>query len=105
MVEHVFGGDWTEDKLRRLGEYLTAYRNIFSSNARASFLKTWYVDAFAGTGSRSKPKSPSRTLDYGDGYLVDDDATKFVDGSAKIPLALKSPFDHYLFIEAAKKRV
>jgi three-Cys-motif partner protein len=104
MVEHVFGGDWTEDKLRRLREYLTAYRNIFASNQRASFFKTWYVDAFAGTGSRSKPKSASWQLDYGDGYLVDDDTSKFLDGSAKIALGLQSPFDHYFFIEESRKR-
>jgi three-Cys-motif partner protein len=104
MVEHVFGGDWTEDKLRRLREYLIAYRNIFASNQRASFLKTWYVDAFAGTGSRSTSRPASQTLDYGDEYLVDDDTSKFLDGSAKIALGLPSPFDHYLFIEESKKR-
>ena len=104
MVEHVFGGDWTEDKLRRLREYLIAYRNIFANNQRASFLKTWYVDAFAGTGSRSTSKPASQTLDYGDEYLVDDDTSKLLDGSAKIALGLPSPFDHYLFIEESKKR-
>ena len=49
MIEHVFGGDWTEDKLRRLREYLIAYRHIFTGNPRAAYFKTWYVDAFAGT--------------------------------------------------------
>jgi three-Cys-motif partner protein len=104
MIEHVFGGDWTEDKLRRLREYLTAYRSIFASNERASFFKTWYVDAFAGTGSRSKPQSASWPLDYGDGYLVDDNTARFLDGSAKIALGLQSPFDHYFFIEESRKR-
>jgi three-Cys-motif partner protein len=104
MVEHVFGGDWTEDKLSRLREYLTAYRNIFASNERASFLKTWYVDAFAGTGSRSKPQSDSLPLDYGDGHADADDTGRFLDGSAKIALGLQSPFDHYFFIEESRKR-
>ena len=53
MIEHVFGGDWTEDKLTRLSKYLNAYRRIFTTNPNASFLKTRYVDAFAGTGSRT----------------------------------------------------
>jgi three-Cys-motif partner protein len=104
MIEHVFGGDWTEDKLRRLLEYLIAYRNIFTSNPKASYFKTWYVDAFAGTGSRSMPKSVSLQLDYGDGYLVDDETSSFLDGSAKIALGLSSPFNQYLFIEESKKR-
>jgi len=104
MIEHVFGGDWTEDKLRRLREYLIAYRNIFTSNPRASYFRTWYVDAFAGTGSRSAPRSPSLQLDYGDGYLVEDDTSRYLDGSAKIALGLPSPFNHYLFIEESRKR-
>jgi three-Cys-motif partner protein len=104
MIEHVFGGDWTEDKLRRLREYLIAYRNIFASNPRASYFKTWYVDAFAGTGSRSMPKSASLQLDYGDGYLVEDDTSRYLDGSAKIALGLPSPFNQYLFIEESRKR-
>lgn len=45
------------------------------------------------------PKSASMQLDYGDGYLVDDDTSNFLDGSAKIALGLTSRFDHYLFIE------
>jgi len=104
MLEHVFGGDWTEDKLRRLRQYLVAYRKIFATNQQASFYKTWYVDAFAGTGSRSTQTSPSPLLDYGDGYFVDDETPKFLDGSARIALSLQSPFDHYLFIEQSRKR-
>jgi three-Cys-motif partner protein len=104
MIEHVFGGSWTEDKLRRLHEYLIAYRNIFASNPKARYFKTWYVDAFAGTGSRSSPKSASLQFDYGDGYLVDGDTSNYLDGSAKIALGLPSPFDHYLFIEESRKR-
>ena len=55
MSEHKFGGDWTEIKLGRLQQYLNAYRTIFSANPRAQHFTTWYVDAFAGTGSRSEP--------------------------------------------------
>src|ERR1017187_9858580 len=104
MPEHKFGGDWTEIKLSRLREYLIQYRRIFTSNPRARYFKTWYVDAFAGTGSRSAPKSATLQLDYGDGYLVDDDTSNYLDGSAKIALGLPSPFDQYLFIEESRKR-
>lgn len=104
MLEHEFGGDWTEDKLRRLREYLVAYRRIFAVNQKASFYRTWYVDTFAGTGSRSVQTRSTPLLDYGDGYLVEDETPKFLDGSAKIALSLDSPFDRYLFIEQRKKR-
>lgn len=103
MLEHEFGGDWTEDKLRRLREYLVKYRKIFAVNQKARFYRTWYVDAFAGTGSRSAQTPAAPLFDYGDGYL-EDDAQKFLDGSAKIALSLHSPFDRYLFIEQQKKR-
>jgi len=53
MAEHKFGGDWTEVKLGKLEKYLKAYRTLFSGNEKARYFKTWYVDAFAGTGSRT----------------------------------------------------
>jgi len=59
MTDHSFGGDWTEDKLARLRKYLTAHRTIFTRNERARYFTTWYVDAFAGTGSRSSGITPS----------------------------------------------
>ena len=51
-ADHVFGGDWTEKKLDCLRKYFTAYRQIFTTNPKAQYFKTWYVDAFAGTGAR-----------------------------------------------------
>ena len=50
------------------------------------------------------PKSASMQLDYGDGYLVDDDTSLYLDGSGRMALGLQSPFDHYLFIEESRKR-
>lgn len=86
-----FGGDWTEQKLDRLGKYLLAYRKIFSANRRARFFETWYVDAFAGTGERSEGDDPEE-LEYRQ-------------GSALRALALADPFDHYLFIEKSADRL
>ena len=63
MAEHKFGGNWTEIKLARLHKYLKAYRQIFTQNPKARYLKTWYVDAFAGTGSRATGDEPE-SLDY-----------------------------------------
>jgi len=50
VIDQRFGGNWTEVKLARLHKYLRAYRQIFVHNEQARFFKTWFVDAFAGTG-------------------------------------------------------
>lgn len=105
MTELTFGGNWTEVKLARLAKYLIAYCTIFSKNVRAQFFNTWYVDAFAGTGSRSAPDVPSKSADLFQDVYEDADTKEYRDGSAQIALGLSSPFDHYLFIEKSKSRV
>jgi len=106
MTEHAFGGDWTEDKLARLAKYLTAYRTIFTGNERARHFTTWYVDAFAGTGSRSSgAASSSEQAGLMDEVYRDAETSGYRDGSAKIALGLDNPFDKYLFIEKSKSRV
>jgi three-Cys-motif partner protein len=107
MAVHKFGGDWTDLKLGKLEKYLRAYRTIFSANPRARHFTTWYVDAFAGTGSRAigdGPHGSTERLFAADVY--EDAETKgYRDGSAKIALALPDPFDKYLFIEKSRGRV
>jgi len=105
MGGHTFGGDWTDDKLDCLGKYLAEYRRIFVKNERARYFKTWYVDAFAGTGSRSvhDPTAPTEPLFEGD--YGDPESQRYRDGSAIIALGLESPFDEYLFIEKSKMRL
>src|SRR5262245_38846290 len=105
MTEHVFGGDWTEVKLGRLAKYLMAYRAIFDKNVRARFFKTWYVDAFAGTGFRSEPDVPSESAGLFRDVYEDDDTKRYRDGSAQIALGLSTPFDNYLFIDKSKGRL
>jgi three-Cys-motif partner protein len=105
MAEHKFGGDWTEKKLSCLKGYLNAYRKIFTANERARYFRTWYVDAFAGTGTRStSTAAPSEQAFFEDVY-EDRETSEYRDGSAKIALALPEPFDGYLFIEKSKSRV
>lgn len=99
MVEHSFGGPWTERKLKCLRDYLSAYRTIFTGNPKARHFRTWYVDAFAGTGSRTTA-AELPLLDVDD----DADAKEYQDGSARIALGLPSPFDRYLFVEKSRKR-
>ena len=43
MPRHVFGGDWTSDKLERVRKYLGAYTTIFKKNVRARCFTTIYL--------------------------------------------------------------
>lgn len=103
MVKHSFGGEWTERKLTCLGKYLAAYRTIFSGNPKARYFRTWYVDAFAGTGKQER-KAQAATPLFAEMYS-DKDGQSYRDGSPTIALGLASPFHHYLFIENSKKRI
>lgn len=99
MPKHVFGGNWTTEKLDRVQKYLCAYTRIFKSNFRASFFNTVYVDAFAGTGQRV-----SSGADGAVSGLQDDDADSLKKGSARIALEVEPPFDKYIFIEKRSSR-
>ena len=105
MADHKFGGDWTEIKLSCLQKYLKAYRHIFTQNEKARYFKTWYVDAFAGTGSRAQASTPTEHSALFQDVYEDAETTEYRDGSAKIALGLPEPFDHYFFIEKSKARV
>jgi len=93
-----FGGDWTEDKLKRLGKYLQAYTKIFAANQNAQFLTTVYVDAFASTGERTTDNKSNKGAET-DADISDAEVRKFLDGSVRIALEVKPEFDQYLFIE------
>lgn len=98
MVDHEFGGDWTEQKLKALKSYLEEYRVIFTQNEKARFFNTIYIDAFAGTGERkNKTKSLEMPLLFSNEELLDVDV--YQKGSAKIALELASPFNQYVFID------
>lgn len=97
MKKQDFGGGWTEEKLKRIAKYLPAYTKIFKSNPKASFLTTYYVDAFAGTGYRNiSEKSPEHEL-FAD--LAQNDTSMFLKGSARIALEVQPEFDKYLLID------
>lgn len=101
MVDHQFGGDWTESKLAALGSYLEAYRRIFSENQKAKYFKTIYIDAFAGTGERKQQSIADLEPQlFSLEELPEIDAYR--KGSARIALELKSPFDEYIFVDKNK---
>src|SRR5438093_1235681 len=97
MAKHIFGGDWTINKLERVRKYLAAYTKIFKKNPRASFFRTIYVDAFAGTGQRVSSGAEEMSSQ-------DTDAQSLRKGSVRIALEVEPPFDQYVFIEKSAKR-
>lgn len=94
--QEMFGGPWTEKKLEALSKYLAAYRKIFSTNPRAQFFTTTYVDAFAGTGEIPMPETQMLSLIVPDEAEGEEDFRK---GSARLALEVNPPFHRYLFIE------
>jgi three-Cys-motif partner protein len=96
---HLFGGDWTDDKLERVRKYLVAYATIMNKQ-RFRFA---YIDAFAGTGYRTPEKekeSPQRPILE----VFDTESQEFLDGSARIALQVKPRFNKYIFIERNRVR-
>lgn len=101
MTQHAFGGDWTEEKLERVRKYLAAYTRLLKGNqgARKKF-KIIYVDAFAGTGYRSKKKRKAYPiLSLFEELKEEHEHEAFTKGSARVALEINPPFDFYLFIE------
>ena len=101
MSPQQFGGSWTEEKLGRLRKYLNAYMMIFTKNVQASWYKTIYLDAFAGSGYRS---SVTSRLDQSERDLfaalaADPDASGLYEGSPRIAMGIDNPFSKYIFIE------
>lgn len=102
-AEHRFGGAWTEQKLGALAEYLRAYTTALKNT---TFHKA-YIDAFAGSGSRSAARDrsggePSGGLLFPD--LAEAEPVALLDGSARLALRTEPPFDQYVFIDIDPSR-
>lgn len=97
--KQIFGGDWTEQKLGMLREYLQAYRTALK---RQPF-ELLYIDAFAGTGYREvRAAESAENLLFPE--LREEEAEGFLNGSARIALQVTPPFDEYVFIEKTASR-
>lgn len=99
-----FGGSWTDDKLERLRKYLVEYTKIFHKGTYARRFRTVYVDAFAGTGYRTRRQKSSAGLELFPAH-ADQDAASFLEGSATLALKLPRGFDRYIFIELDPSKV
>lgn len=98
-----FGGDWTEQKLQVLDNYLTAYCRIFEVNSAAKYFDTIYVDAFAGSGLIEKRRAPAADSVPLFSEFTEPETVGFLRGSAL--RALEHPFKKYVFIERLAARV
>ncbi len=97
---HAFGGDWTSRKLNILTRYLAAYTTALKDQP---FRKA-YIDAFAGTGYRTRrdEQSSSRGPLFPD--LAEPAPQALLDGSARMALQVTPRFDRYIFIESNPDR-
>lgn len=91
MVEHSFGGPWTEIKLDAVEYYLQCYTKALK---RVAFDLT-YIDAFAGTGTRDVKR---RVGGLFEGAPIET-VKQTLAGSARRAIAVRPPFDHFVFIE------
>lgn len=95
-MEHLFGGDWTTDKIERVRKYLAAYMQIMKDRS----FKVAYIDAFAGTGYvNTKQKMIQNVFPE----FAETEVQDFIKGSAKTALEVQPPFNKYIFIEKNKK--
>jgi hypothetical protein len=88
MVDHHFGGPWTEIKLDAVCYYLGCYTKALS---RKQF-DLWYVDGFAGTGDRTNEKLTGGLLERQPMKWV----TETLPGSAKRAMNIRPPFKHFM---------
>jgi three-Cys-motif partner protein len=89
---HEFGAQHTEIKLELVESYLKAYMAAL----RGKFKQLWYIDAFAGTGSRTVRIEERR------GDLFEAPVPARVEqrrGSARIALDVSPTFDRLIFME------
>lgn len=92
MVEHHFGGAWTELKLDAVCYYLQCYTKALSQKN----FDLWYVDVFAGTGDRTSEKLAGGLLERQPVQWV----TETLPGSAKRAMNIRPAFRHFIFNES-----
>ncbi|GAA0840947.1 hypothetical protein GCM10009113_06720 [Marinobacter szutsaonensis] len=92
MTKHEFGGVWTRVKLSILQDYV----HFFTTALRRKGFKLHYADAFAGTGTQS-----AKTKGGHDLLIPSED----FEGSVRVALGLKHPFDVYHFNDLSSEHV
>jgi three-Cys-motif partner protein len=96
VVDHEFGAQHTELKLSLIEGYL----KFFTTALRRHFSELWYIDAFAGTGTRTV------RIEAKDGDLFDAPVAESVEhrrGSAQIAIDVVPHFSRLVFIDSKPK--
>lgn len=91
-VDHEFGAQHTELKLSVVESYL----KFFTRALKPHFSELWYIDAFAGTGSRTV------RVEARDGDLIDEPVPERIEqrrGSAQIAVDVVPRLDRLIFID------
>jgi len=96
----LFGGSWTEKKLKILKKYLDAYNKALKNQP----FERVYIDAFAGTGYRQKRKNQYNIQSLFE-ELEQDKSKQFLKGSAKLALEASPSFHRHIFIESDKNKI
>ncbi len=101
-------GPWAADKLKCLGDYLSAYTTILRQQEWCKGY--FYFDAFAGAGRAQLRKdhdadSPDLwLLDVGAFGREDAEEITYIDGSPYVALEIEHPFTRYTFVEKDPER-
>ncbi|KKX25328.1 three-Cys-motif partner protein TcmP [Rhizobium sp. LC145] len=96
--KHEFGGQHTDIKLEIVERYLKRY----SAALHTWCNDVWYIDAFAGTGSRTV------RIKARDGDLFEEPAPEYVEqrrGSATIALDIQPQFERLVFMDLKPRHV
>jgi three-Cys-motif partner protein len=93
---HRFGGVWTELKLDAVHYYL----GFFTTVLKTLPFDLWYIDAFAGSGTRIETRERGGLFD---GSPVET-STEQLAGSVMRALAVDPPFKRHVFIEGNAAR-
>lgn len=93
---HRFGGAWTELKLDAVHYYLGFFTRVLETQP----FDLWYIDAFAGSGTRTVEKETGGLLS--DTPLTEE--TEELAGSVLRALAVDPPFNCHVFIEGQASR-
>jgi three-Cys-motif partner protein len=84
MVDHPFGGPWTEIKLDAVQYYLECYAKALTPKK----FDLWYIDAFAGTGDRVETRKVGGLLEG----IPESTVTETLAGSARRALKVNQRY-------------
>lgn len=107
MTENLsFGGDWTDQKLGCIRDYLTAWAQVMK---RQDYWRTRYIDAFSGTGNFTGPTTEDAETSFQIPLSFDvcemSRRPRVFDGSVQIALDIEPHFDQLDLVELNPQRV